>query len=266
MKYTGYGVEDFHCQDRGRTTNIFKWISSKFKIDIDTVGQLLLNVETIERQANEQFKTLANAFGDLKITSTEVKYQKSTQRTNVYIPLFHISGEKTIPLWYNTSTLERFLRSESDFHREFRGKVYRASDVDITLSGEIKQLLQLQEKVEKINLVKGWREKRLKKSRSQDTNDNTESSDKEFPGTDEKESACKEPSLVFNTTDEQTKILNDIISDKLHRDAKDYKYCGRDRVLWGGMNRILNEGPLSTTNNTSKKSLTQAALLHSRNV
>ncbi len=155
MKYTGYGVEDFHCQDRGRTTNIFKWISSKFKIDIDTVGQLLLNVETIERQANEQFKTLANAFGDLKITSTEVKYQKSTQRTNVYIPLFHISGEKTIPLWYNTSTLERFLRSESDFHREFRGKVYRASDVDITLSGEIKQLLQLQEKVEKINLVKG---------------------------------------------------------------------------------------------------------------
>ncbi len=22
MKYTGYGVEDFHCQDRGRTTNI----------------------------------------------------------------------------------------------------------------------------------------------------------------------------------------------------------------------------------------------------
>ncbi len=37
MKYTGYGVEDFHCQDRGRTMNIFKWISSKFKIDIDTV-------------------------------------------------------------------------------------------------------------------------------------------------------------------------------------------------------------------------------------
>ena len=23
MKYTGFGVEDFHCQDRGRTTNIF---------------------------------------------------------------------------------------------------------------------------------------------------------------------------------------------------------------------------------------------------
>jgi len=53
MKYTGYGVEDFHCQDRGRTTNIFKWISSKFKIDIDTVGQLLRNVETIESQTNE---------------------------------------------------------------------------------------------------------------------------------------------------------------------------------------------------------------------
>ena len=78
MKYMGYGVEDFHCQDRGRTTNIFKWISSKFKIDIDTVGQLLRNVETIESQTNEQFKTLANAFGDLKITLTEVKYQKST--------------------------------------------------------------------------------------------------------------------------------------------------------------------------------------------
>ncbi len=48
--------------------------------------------------------------------------------------------------------------------------------------------------------------------RSRDTNDKTESSDEEFPGTDEKESACKVPSLVFNTTDEQTKILNDIIS------------------------------------------------------
>jgi hypothetical protein len=35
MKYTGYGVEDFHCQDKGRTTNIFTWISSTFKIDID---------------------------------------------------------------------------------------------------------------------------------------------------------------------------------------------------------------------------------------
>jgi hypothetical protein len=73
MRYTGYGVEDFHCQDRGRTTNIFKWISSKFKIDIDTAGQLLRNVETIESWINEQFKTLANAFEDLKITSTEVK-------------------------------------------------------------------------------------------------------------------------------------------------------------------------------------------------
>ncbi len=62
--------------------------------------------------------------------------------------------KKLIPYWYNTSTWERFLRSESDFHTEFRGKVYRASDVDTTLSGEIKQLLQLQEKVEKINLVK----------------------------------------------------------------------------------------------------------------
>jgi hypothetical protein len=68
--------------------------------------------------------------------------------------LFHISDGKTIPLWYNTSAWERFLRSESDFHTEFRGKVYRASDVDTTLSGEIKQLLQLQEKVKKINLVK----------------------------------------------------------------------------------------------------------------
>jgi hypothetical protein len=97
MKYTGYEVEDFHCQDRGRTMNIFTWISSKFKIDIDTVRKLLRNVETIEHQTNEQFKTLANAFGDLKITSTEVKYQKSTQRTNVYTPFFHISGEKQFP-------------------------------------------------------------------------------------------------------------------------------------------------------------------------
>ena len=53
MKYTGFGVEDFHCQDRGRKTNIFKWISSTFKIGIDTVQQLLLNVETIERETNE---------------------------------------------------------------------------------------------------------------------------------------------------------------------------------------------------------------------
>ncbi len=99
--------------------------------------------------------------------------------------------------------------------------------------------------------------KRLKKSRSRDTNDKTESSDEEFPGTDEKESACKEPSLVFNTTDEQNKILNDIISDESHRDANDYKYGGVNRVSWGGMKRIFNEGPLSTTNDTSKKSLTE---------
>ncbi len=40
MKYTGFGVEDFNCQDRGRKTNIFTWISSTFKIDIDTVEGL----------------------------------------------------------------------------------------------------------------------------------------------------------------------------------------------------------------------------------
>ncbi len=73
---------------------------------------------------------------------------------NVYTPLFHISGEKTIPLWYKTSAWELFLRSESVFHNEFKGKVYRASDVDRRLNGGITQLLQLQEKVEKINLVK----------------------------------------------------------------------------------------------------------------
>ena len=155
---------------------------------------------------------------------------------------------------YKTSAWERFLRSESDFHREFKGKVYRASDVDTTLSGEIKQLLQLQEKVKKINLVKVEGEKRLKKSRSRDTNNKTESSDKEFPGTDVKESACKVPSLVFNTTDEQKKILNDIISDESHWDAKEYKSCGGDIVSWGGMKTLLNEGHLSTTNDTSKKS------------
>ena len=80
--------------------------------------------------------------------------------------MFHISDGKIIPLWYKTSTWELFLRSESDFHTEFKGKVYRASDVDTRLSGEIKQLLQLQEKVEKINLVKVEGKKRLKKSRS----------------------------------------------------------------------------------------------------
>ncbi len=73
--------------------------------------------------------------------------------------------------------------------------------------------------------------------RSQDTKDKTESSNKEFPVTDEKESACKVPSLVFNTTDEQTKILNDIISNKSHRDDKDYKYCGSKGVSWRGMKR-----------------------------
>jgi hypothetical protein len=128
--------------------------------------------------------------------------------------------------------------------------------VDTTLSGEINQLLQLQEKVEKINLVEVERKKRLKKSRSRDTNDKSKSSNKEFPGTDEKESACKKPSLVFNTTDEQKKILNDIISNKLHQDAEDYKYCGVNCVSWGGMKWILNEGPLSTTNDTSEKSQT----------
>jgi hypothetical protein len=62
---------------------------------------------------------------------------------------------------------------------------------------------------------------------------------------------------VFNTTYEQTKILNDIISNKSHWDVKDCKYCGREPVSWGGMKRFLNEGPLSTTNNTSKKCLTE---------
>jgi hypothetical protein len=40
---------------------------------------------------------------------------------------------------------------------------------------------------------------------------------------------------VFNTIDEQKKILNDINSDESHRDAEDYKYCGKEHVLWGGM-------------------------------
>ncbi len=90
--------------------------------------------------------------------------------------------------------------------------------------------------------------------RSRDTNNKTESNDKEFPDTDVKELACKVPSLVFNTTDEQKKILNDIISDESHWDAKEYKSCRGDIVLWGGMKKLLNEGHLSTTNNTSKKS------------
>ncbi len=32
--------------------------------------------------------------------------------------------------------------------------------------------------------------------------------------------------FVFNTTDEQTKILNDIISDESHRDAEEYTSQG----------------------------------------
>ena len=63
MKYTGFGVEDFHCQDRGRKTNIFTWISSTFKIDIDTVEGLLRNVETIKSQTNERFRTLQMHLG-----------------------------------------------------------------------------------------------------------------------------------------------------------------------------------------------------------
>ncbi len=100
---------------------------------------------------------------------TKVKYQNTTQRAKVYTPLFHISDGKTIPLWYKTSTWERFLRSESDFQREFKGKVYHASDVDRTLSGEIKQLLQLQEKVKKINLLKveGKKAKKIEITRHQ---------------------------------------------------------------------------------------------------
>ncbi len=42
--------------------------------------------------------------------------------------------------------------------------------------------------------------------RSRDTNDKTESSNEEIPGTDEKELACKELSLVFNTTDEKKRF------------------------------------------------------------
>ncbi len=42
------------------------------------VEGLLINVETFEHQTNEQFKTLAIAFEDLKITLTEVKYQNTT--------------------------------------------------------------------------------------------------------------------------------------------------------------------------------------------
>ncbi len=60
---------------------------------------------------------------------------------------------------------------------------------------------------------------------------------------------------MFNTTDEQTKILNDIISNESHRDAEEYKSCGGDIVSWGGMKTLLIEGHLSTTNDTSKKKL-----------
>jgi hypothetical protein len=53
MKYTGHGVEDFNCKDSGRTTNIFQWIRSTFKIEIDKVEEVLINVETIARETNE---------------------------------------------------------------------------------------------------------------------------------------------------------------------------------------------------------------------
>ncbi len=60
---------------------------------------------------------------------------------------------------------------------------------------------------------------------------------------------------MFNTTDEQTKVLNNIISDKSHRDDEDYKSSWGDIVSWGGMKMLLNEGHLSTTNDASKKTL-----------
>jgi hypothetical protein len=61
---------------------------------------------------------------------------------------------------------------------------------------------------------------------------------------------------VFNTTDQQKKIINDIISDESHWDAEEYKSSWGDIVSWGGMKRLLNEGHLSTTNDASKKRLT----------
>ncbi len=82
----------------------------------------------------------------------------------------------------------------------------------------------------------------------------TESSDEEFFVTDKKESACKVRSSVFNTTDEQEQILLSFKFDKSHQDDKTYENCGADKVLWGGMRRILNEGPFSTTNLKEKKS------------
>ena len=48
-------------------------------------------------------------------------------------------------------------------------------------------------------------------------------------------------------------ILNDIISNESQQDAKEYKSSWGDIVLWGGMKTLLNEGHLSTTNDTSKK-------------
>ncbi len=57
--------------------------------------------------------------------------------------------------------------------------------------------------------------------RSRDTKDKTESSDEEFPGTDEKESACKVPSLVFNTTESKQRFsmissaMNPIVMPKI---------------------------------------------------
>jgi Ulp1 family protease len=192
---------------------------------------------------------------------TEVKYQKTTRKTNVYTPLFHISGGKTIPLWYNTSAWELFLKSESDFHREFKGELGRASVVDETLSGQIEQ--RLQQEVENINHVidhnlsnitsniEGRR--RLNKLGSGEAK--TESSDEEFFVTDKKESACKVRSSVFNTTDEQEQILQSIMRDQSHQDKENYKNCGAEKVSWGGMRRILNEGPFSTTNDKDKNKL-----------
>ena len=58
---------------------------------------------------------------------------------------------------------------------------------------------------------------------------------------------------MFNTTDEQKNILNDIISNEFHRDADYYKYCGKEHVSWGGMKRLLNEGHLQQQTITVKK-------------
>ncbi len=61
------------------------------------VGQLLLNVETIESETDERFKNLANAFEDLKITLTEVKYRNTTQRTKLIHHCFIFLMEKQFP-------------------------------------------------------------------------------------------------------------------------------------------------------------------------